>query len=41
MQKCQAFFCRERGMLRRPTLGDVELDQCVGSYILHVGHAYG
>ena len=31
-------FCRDRGMLLRHTLGDVELDQCV---ILRVGHAYG
>ena len=28
-------------MLLRHTLGDVELDQCVMSYILRVGHAYG
>lgn len=25
----------------RPTLGNRELDQCVRSYVLRVGHAYG
>lgn len=34
-------FCRERGLLMRPTLGNRELDQCVRSYVLRVGHAYG
>ena len=34
-------FCRDRGMLLRPSIGAVELDQCIRSYILHVGHAYG
>ena len=33
-------FCRARGMLMRSTLGNVELDECVRSYVLRVGHAY-
>ena len=34
-------FCRARGMLMHSTLGNVELDECVRSYVLRVGHAYG
>ena len=34
-------FCQARGLLRRHTLGENALDQCVRMYVLRVGHAYG
>lgn len=34
-------FCQVRGMMRRHTLGENELDQCVRTYVLRVGHTYG
>ena len=34
-------FCQSRGMLRLHTLGESELDECVRTYLLRVGHAYG
>jgi len=33
-------FCQVRGLLRRHTLGENELDQCIRMYVLRVGHAF-
>ena len=40
LQEYEAFLSGE-GLYMRPSLGNRELDQCVTTYVLHVGHVYG